>query len=71
MLFTNTTLEKRPGWDWEVSYIAEDDHGRDTVETMLVFGAMTIEAAILDARSSFMIDEPCIVGARRLDQPAL
>lgn len=38
-------IEKRPGWDWEVDYIAFDEPG-----TLLIFGAMTIEDALTEAR---------------------
>ena len=40
-------IEKRPGWDWLVKYNMFDEPGE-----MLVFGAMTIEQAIDDARGS-------------------
>lgn len=38
-------IEKRPGWDWRVTYRAWDKPGE-----LLVFGAMTIEQALQDAR---------------------
>lgn len=62
-----TTIEKRPGNDWNVYYISENDDGKDVIEIMTIFGAMTIEEAIADAKSSFMFDEPSIVGAKRLN----
>ena len=40
-------IEKRPGWDWLVKYNMFDEPGE-----VFVFGAMTIEQAIKDARYS-------------------
>lgn len=53
-------FEKRPGYDWFVTY----DVGEGE-QTMTVFGAMTIDQAIADARSSFRLDEPTITAAVR------
>lgn len=38
-------VEKRPGWDWEIDCIVFDEPS-----TVLVFGAMTIEEALEEAR---------------------
>lgn len=46
------TAEKRPGWDWDVTY--EDDEG---IDVMRVFGAMTPEEVIADARAAFPFHE--------------
>lgn len=64
-----TTFTKSPGWDWLIDY--EDEDG--TVETMSVFGMITIEDAILEARRSLSFNffknpdfvAPAVVGARR------
>lgn len=59
-----TQIEKRPGFDWTITY--EDD---DEVFEMAVFGAMSIDEAISDARSSFRPnDVPTILAAVR-DKP--
>jgi hypothetical protein len=57
-------VEKRPGWDWEIEY-EEEDEGQVTVEVMSVFGAMSVDEAIADARSSFMDEQPTIIAVRR------
>ena len=66
---TDTTFSKSPGWDWEVHY-----ESGDAVETMLVFGQLRIEDAILEARRSLSFNmfrnpcfvEPAVVGANRM-----
>lgn len=45
-------FEKRPGWDWLVKYNLFDDPGE-----MMVFGAMSIDAALRDARQSLTASE--------------
>lgn len=61
-------IMKRPGWDWDVRYIEEHDEGPDTVETMVIFGCVTVEDAMRDARSSFE-DEfmPAFISVQRQD----
>jgi len=66
------TVEKRPGWDWIVFYLAGDN---DEAGDMDVFGAMSIEEAIADARASLSASrlmgvQPnyTITGAMRTDQ---
>ena len=44
---------KSPGWDWSITYQVGDE----PVETMSVFGVMTIEEAVLEARRSFILPE--------------
>lgn len=57
-------IEKRPGFDWTITY--END---ERVFEMAVFGAMSIDEAISDARSSFDADDvPTILAAVR-DKP--
>lgn len=59
---------KPPGWNWEVDY--ESDGERDT---MIVFGQIRIEDAIVEARRSLSFNffddpqfvEPAIIGAKR------
>lgn len=46
--------EKRPGWDWRVHYRMADEPETEMLE---VYGAMTIEQALQDARSSIMAGE--------------
>lgn len=65
-----TSIEKSPGWDWEVDY--EDEDG--TVETMSVFGQIRVEDAVAEARHSlnanfFRLPDfvpPAIVAVRRV-----
>jgi hypothetical protein len=63
-------IEKRRGWDWCIEYLNED--GPD-VQVMTVFGAMTPEQAIDDARSSLDPDGDSpdyeIIAVRRLPLP--
>lgn len=63
-----TKITKRPGWDWDVRYIEEHDEGADTIETMVIFGCVTVEEAMRDARSSFE-DEfmPAFISVQRRD----
>lgn len=44
-----TSIEKRPGWDWAITY----DFGAEGQSVMSVFGCVTIEEAIREARWSF------------------
>ena len=61
---------KPPGWDWAVDYQCDDGE----IDTMLVFGQLRVEDAILEARRSlsfnfFRLDAfspPAIVGVRRV-----
>lgn len=65
-----TIFSKAPGWDWEVHY----QSGDDAVETLLVFGRLRIEDAILEARRSLSFNsfrssdfvEPVVLGATRI-----
>lgn len=60
---------KPTGWDWAVDYVCEDGES----DTMIVFGQILVEDAILEARRSlsfnfFRLDTfapPAIVGVRR------
>jgi hypothetical protein len=45
-------ITKRSGYDWAVTYRWEDDEP----ETMSVFGVMTVEEAVAEAR--FSLDAP-------------
>ena len=44
-------ITKSPGWDWSVTYQYADE----PIKTMGVFGVMTIEEAVLEARRSFAL----------------
>jgi hypothetical protein len=64
-------IEKSPGYDWDVDY--EDVDVEGGTQTMSIFGKMTIEEAVAEARfslsSNFFKDpefvEPAILAARR------
>jgi len=43
------SIEKRPGADWEVTYL---DVPTGVTETMTIFGASTIDEALRDAKQS-------------------
>lgn len=66
------TYVKSAGYDWIVFYTEGDD---PTIETVTVFGQVTIEKAIEEARFSLDPDNDdpdyMIVGARRTDMKEL
>jgi hypothetical protein len=43
------TFSKGPGYDWQITYKFDDE----PIETMVVWGQIRIEDAILEARRSF------------------
>jgi hypothetical protein len=62
-------IEKNPGYDWVVTYQFEDE----PVEEIVVFGAMTVEAALKEAHLSLtasdtpeMESDYAILGVRRV-----
>lgn len=58
-------ITPRPGWDWTVFYRWDDEPG---IHAMTIFGAMTLEQAIDDAR--FSLGEAYeILGLARQDLP--
>lgn len=66
------TVEKRPGWDWIVTYLAGDN---DEPGELDVFGVMTIEEAVAEGHASLSAGELLgiqpnyiITGAIRADQ---
>ncbi len=60
-----TDIIKRPGWDWTVFYRWDDEPG---IHAMTVFGAMSMEQAVDDAR--FSLGEAYeILGLVREDLP--
>lgn len=58
-------ITKRPGWDWTIFYRWDDE---PSIEAMSVFGAMSPEQALDDARSSLGEDYE-ILGLARQDLP--
>ncbi len=62
---TEFKIEKGPGWDWLVSYEWEDGQTDDVA----VFGCITIEDAIAEARYSLEAGGLgyAILGARRME----
>lgn len=62
---------KSPGWDWDVTYIDEMEEGVDSIETMTIFGVMTAEEALAEARYSLnaLVEfTGAIVAVTRTDQ---
>jgi hypothetical protein len=63
------SITKPPGWNWLVFYLDEDDDGKIMVEAVSVFGQMTPETAMQEARWTFADEDmPEFVGLRRMDQ---
>jgi hypothetical protein len=65
-------FEKAPGFDWIVAYLGEDDDGREVLRLMSVFGQLTAEQALAEARFSFGAfgaadSQIAIVGVERAD----
>ena len=58
-------IEKGPGWDWTVFYRHDEE---PDIESMVVFGAMTPEAALVEAQFS-LGDECSVLGLVRQDVP--
>lgn len=49
---SDAKVEKGPGHDWTVWYTDEADDGSEIVESMGIYGVMTAEEAIVEARYS-------------------
>ena len=58
-------VDKRPGWDWTVFYRWDDE---PAPQAIAVFGAMTPEHALQEARSS-LGKEVTVLGLLRQDAP--